>query len=259
MSDSLVTLQRGFQSYVLGGAASFSAEICPPPKSTALARLSIYAEGYQLRLRDALATDFPALHTLAGDALFEQLGRAYLAAHPSQHFSIRYFGERLSAFLACNTPYCESPALSEMAALEWALGLAFDAADSPSLEVATLGALPPEAWPSLRLRFHPSVQRRDFYWSVPALWSAIDANSEPRAPAKLADPVAWLIWRQNLQNYFRSMSPVEARALDLMREGSDFASVCEVLCEHIEMEQVGLSAARFLKGWVAAGLISEIY
>lgn len=258
MNSPLATMQQGFQAYVLDGTASFAAEICTPPNATAIARLSIYAEAYRLRLHDALATDFPALHTLAGDALFAEIGRAYLAVHPSQHFSLRYFGERLSAFLACHSPYRESPVLSEMATLEWALSLAFDAADLPSLDVATLGALPQDAWPTLRLRFHPSVQRRDFYWNVPALWSAIDADSAPQTPAKLADPVAWLIWRQDLQNFFRPLSPAEARALDMMREGSDFAGLCEALCEYLDTEQVGLSAAQFLKAWVAAGLISEI-
>lgn len=259
MSGSLGALQQGFQSYLLGEHGDFSAAIAAPAKSTVPARLSIYAEAYHLRLRDALATDFPGLHTLVGDALFNQLSRAYLAAHPSQHFSIRYFGERLSAFLAEHPPYCESPVLSEMATLEWALGLAFDAADAPVLNVTALAALPPAKWPALRLRFHPSVQRRDFYWNVPALWRAIDADSEPQAPEQRTEPLAWLIWRQDLQNYFRSLATAEARALDCMRAGDDFASVCEILCEHIETEQVGLSAAGFLKGWVATGLISEIY
>ncbi|MHB8745735.1 MAG: HvfC/BufC N-terminal domain-containing protein [Gammaproteobacteria bacterium] len=259
MSDSLPALQHCFQSYVLTGDQQMLTQVCAPAKSSAATRLSVYAEAYHLRLRDALATDFPALHTLAGDALFEQLGRAYLAAHPSQHFSIRYFGERLSAFLAFNSPYREMPVLSEMATLEWALGLAFDAADMPSLDVATLSALPSSAWPTLRLRFHPSVQRRDFHWNVPALWSAIDAHSAPQAPEISPELTPWLIWRQELQNYFRSLNALEAQSLDRMREGADFATLCEALCEQIHLDEVGLTAARFLKNWVAAGLVSEIY
>lgn len=259
MSDSLQALQHCFQSYVLTGDEQMLTQVCAPAKSSAATRLSVYAEAYHLRLRDALATDFPALHTLAGDALFEQLGRAYLAAHPSQHFSIRYFGERLSAFLAFNSPYREMPVLSEMATLEWALGLAFDAADMPSLDVATLSALPSSAWPTLRLRFHPSMQRRDFHWNVPALWSAIDAHSAPQAPEISPELTPWLIWRQELQNYFRSLNALEAQSLDQMREGADFATLCEALCEQIDPEQVGLTAARFMKSWIAAGLVSEIY
>ena len=123
------------------------AQVSADARPSAAARLAIYANGYRLRLLEALDTDFSALHTLAGDELFEQIGRAYIDAHPSEHFSIRYFGQHLSAFLAQTAPYTETPVLAEMAALEWALTLAFDAADDPVLTEASLAMLPAESWP----------------------------------------------------------------------------------------------------------------
>lgn len=259
MTDSLHTLQQCFQAHVLDGHDAMLEHVSPDVKPNAATRLAIYTKGYRLRLMEALVTEYPALHTLAGDELFEQLGRAYIDAHPSRHFSVRYFGQHLSTFLANNPPYHESPALSEMATLEWALSLAFDAADADALGLDRLAALPPEAWPDMRLRFHDSLQRPDFHWNVPELWSAIDRQGEPQTPQVYPQARPWLIWRHELQNYFRPLDRTEAVALDDMCAGSDFAAMCEGLCAHIDTEQVGLQAARFLKGWVDAGLVVEIY
>ena len=259
MTDSLHSLQEYFQAHVLDGHDAMLEHVSLDVKPSATARLAIYTNGYRLRLLEALATEYPALHTLAGDELFKQLGRAYINAHPSKHFSVRYFGQHLSTFLANTPPFLESPALSEMAALEWALSLAFDAADSDVLGVAALASLPPEAWPDMRLRFHASLQRRDFHWNMPELWRAIDQQDEPQTPRTYPQARLWLIWRCELQNYFRPLDGAEATALDDMRAGNDFATMCESLCAHIDAEQVSLQAARFLKGWVATGLVVGIY
>jgi hypothetical protein len=258
MSDSLHELQQCFQAHVLDGHDAMLEHVAPDVKPSAAARLAIYAKGYRLRLLEALATEYPALHTLAGDETFEQLGRAYIDAYPSNHYSIRYFGQHLSAFLAVSPPYCESPALSEMAALEWALSLAFDAADAAVLGIESLAALPPAAWPEMRLHFHASLQRRDFHWNMPELWTAIDQQDEPQIPQTYPQARAWLIWRRDLQNYFRPLDLVEAGALDTMRAGADFATLCESLYAHIDAEQVSLQAVQFLKGWIEAGLVVSL-
>lgn len=257
MTDTLHTLQNSFQAHILDNDAAMLDKISPDAKPSAAARLGIYGNGYRLRLLEALASDYPALHTLTGDALFEQIGRAYIDAHPSRHFSIRYFGQQLSAFLAATPPYRETPALREMAALEWSLSLAFDAADAPVVTVATLAALPPESWPDLRLRCHPAVQRLDFQWNMPELWRAIDAQGAPQSPQQYPQPRTWLIWRRDLQNYFRPLDPAEAWALGSMCDGANFATLCEGLCNYLPEDQVGLSAAGYLKSWVQAGLVTE--
>lgn len=258
MSDALRDLQDCFQAHVLDGDAAMLAKVSPDARPDAATRLGIYANAYRLRLLEALLSDYPALRTLAGDELFERIGRAYIEAHPSTHFSIRYFGQHLGTFLAATTPYSATPALGEMAALEWSLSLSFDAADATVITVEAIAALPAQSWPGLRLRFHPSVQRLDLQWNMPELWSAIDAQAEPLPPQLYPQARAWLIWRRDLQNYFRPLEIPEAWALDRMRSGTAFAAVCEGLCEFFDAEQVGMHAAGFLKSWVEAGLVTVV-
>ena len=80
--DRLRDLQTCFQRHVLHGDNDMLTQVSADTRPNAAARLAIYANAYRLRLLEALDTDFSALHTLAGDALFEQIGRAYINAHP---------------------------------------------------------------------------------------------------------------------------------------------------------------------------------
>lgn len=256
--DGLRDLQACFQAHVLHGDAAMLARISADARPNAAARLAIYANAYRLRLLEALTTDFPGLHTLAGDELFEHIGRAYIDAHPSTHYSIRYFARHLSAFLATAEPFRATPVLSEMAALEWALTLAFDAADDPVLDETVLAALPADAWPGMRLRLHASAQRHDFHWNVAEVWSAVDRQRAPESPTLYPTAQAWVIWRRDLQTYFRPLDSAEAGALDSLRHGADFATLCAGLCAQVDPSQVGARAANYLKGWVRAGLIAGI-
>ena len=77
-----------------------SARVVSSAKTSASRRLAIYYDAYRLRLLEALDSNYPILHSWMGDDEFEKLGLAYLDAHPSTHFSIRYFGHRLSEFPA---------------------------------------------------------------------------------------------------------------------------------------------------------------
>ncbi len=251
-ASSLQTLQEEFQAYVLQQPSHVGQRIVDDARLGASVRLAIYADAYRLRLLEALGTDFPALHRLAGDEKFARLGRDYIDAHPSLHFSVRYFGQGLSDFLTAR----DEPLLADMAALEWALAHAFDAADDPMLSEQELAGLPAGAWPGMRLRFHDSVQRCEFTWNVTDIWSANDKSVA--LPSAAAAPASFLIWRQDLQCYFRKLPTAEAAMLDTLLAGQDFSAACERLCVSIAPEEVGLHAASLLKTWIAGGIISAV-
>jgi len=254
----LRSLQQEFQSYLLHRDEYVVQRIEGTQRVDNRTRIGIYADAYRLRLLEALRVDFPALHTLAGDNDFERIGRAYIEAHPSEHFSIRYFGRQMSAFLASDERFCDTPVFAEMAAFEWALGLSFDAADSACVSVEAVGAIPGEAWPDMQLRLHPSVQRLDLRWNVPGLWKAIQDEQPPQHPVAADYPQAWVIWRHGLKSYFRSAPVDESWALDALCEGQCFAMLCASLCEWVDEEHVAAHAAQLIRRWVTDGLIAHI-
>jgi len=54
-----------------------------------------------------LAADYPALKRWLGDACDEVFER-YIAAHPSEHFSLRYFGQHMSKYLRVDAKTAEA-------------------------------------------------------------------------------------------------------------------------------------------------------
>jgi hypothetical protein len=248
-------LQQDMQRHLLGEESSVTAAIVDAPPLRAADRLAIYRNAYQVRLIDALHETYPVLHGLLGDEAWIELGQAYVAAHPSVFRSIRWYGRELSEFMAGRVPYSDAPILSEVALLEWTLSEVFDATDAPSLQRVDLSAVEPAAWGSLTFHFHPSLRRLTLSWNTAAVWKAMSIDETPPGPEPSDAPVQWLLWRQNLQNYFRSMNAVESAALDAALRGSDFAQICEGLGALLPQEEIPAAAASLLGAWADSGII----
>ena len=266
--NPLASLQSDFQSFLLRREERLLDRVSGTARVNAQTRVAIYYDAYRLRLLEALDANYPVLHAWIGDDEFEQLGLAYIDAHPSRHFSIRYFGHRLPEFLGAEA-YRDRPYLAEMAALEWALSGAFDAADDEPVKIEDMAGIPPDAWPAMRLRFHASVRRLNLRWNVPAIWNPVNRNIEAEkngtqpgsdvpAPAAGEYPRAWLVWRHELKTYFRSLPVDEAWAIDTAMTGGTFAEICEGLTEWVDAQNVAVHAAGLLKRWIVDGLIIGI-
>ena len=256
--NTLRRLQEDFQGYLLTLDARMHPHVLGSAQVGAEERLAIYANAYRLRLLEALATDYPGLHSVLGDDEFDAMGRAYIAAHPSPYFSLRWFGDRMSEFLRTTEPYSKYPVFTEMAAFEWAKSDSFDAADNAVASINDMTVIPLDAWPGLRFVPHPSLRRLDLRWNVPTVWKEIEAGREPPALEESDYPIAWLVWRQDLLTYFRSLNVDEAWALDALLRGETFAAICEGLTEWIDAQNIAVHAAGLLKQWLTDGLISEI-
>lgn len=255
----LATLQARFQSFLLDGGRDIERLTVGSEHLPARQRLAVYADAYRLRLLEVLGDDYPGLHGMVGDRAFGALGRAYIDAHPSDHPSVRWFGRRLAAFLRKTEPWDEQPFLAEMADFEWTQGEVIDAADSPALDAADLGAVPSAAWPGMRFGFQDALRRLDLDWNVPALWQAVDDECDaPPAPKRFDAPVAWLLWRKDLAVHWRSLEDDERWALDAARDGRSFGEICEGLLARTRDDQVPVRAAGYLKRWVTDELVARI-
>lgn len=248
-------LQRQMQNYLLDGDNAIADAIVEAPPLPTAERLGIYHQGYRVRLIDALGEAYPVLQAVLGDEEFALLGAAFVASHPSVHRSIRWYGRELAELLRSLAPYAEQPIFAELAELEWTLTEVFDAADSEPTERSALSAVDPSAWGGLRFEFHPSLRRLELNWNTAAVWKAISRDETPPPPLCADRAVPWLLWRQNLQNYFRSMTADEARALDLARHGGNFGELCEALSAWLPDEEIPLRAASLLGTWADSGII----
>lgn len=245
--------------YLLHGDEAIAHAVSDRSRVSADVGLDIYRTAYGLRLRECLRKDFPTLLRLLGDEAFAAASDAYIAAYPSRHFSVRYFGRTLSAFLAQHPDYAAQRIHTELAQFEWALMDAFDAADTAIVELATMAHLAPSSWPELRLRFHPSVQHLELRTNAPSLWKAAKTDRPLPTTEESSDATSWLVWRQSLSVYFRSLNEVEAQILAAACTGARFGDLCMQLCAFYPEERVAQEAATLLKQWIVDGLIGDAY
>ena len=182
--------QTEFQNYLLRRDGPIVADVVGDERVDAHGRLDIYADAYRLRLIEALEGDFVALQAYVGPERFDEIARAYIEAHPSEHFSLRYYGQRLARFLADTAPYRNEPLLAELAIFDWALTDSFDAADSPVATVDNMARIAPNDWPRLVFVPHASVQRLNLEWNAPILWKAADKDEPLPRPEKMPYPSA---------------------------------------------------------------------
>lgn len=259
-SGSLGDLQRAFQDYLLVRSDRFTAAVRDTSKADRTTLLEVYRDAYALRLIEVLANDYPGLYAMAGPADFDHMARAYIAAHPSSHPSVRWFGARLADFLSRTAPFSGSPDAVEMARFEWALGEAFDAADAEPVTADALMALPPEAWGELTFTALPSMRRLTHAFAVPQAWQRREevepGNLEVEAEAA---PVEWIIWRPELMTNFRSLDTDEAAAFDALVEGRNFPEICEVMATFTGEEGAPPRAAGLLRAWVEEGMIASFH
>ena len=250
---SLAELQRDFQYHVMHGHERIVDAIEGTPTVPATRRLEIYSEAYRLRLTDALASTLPRLQQLLGQQAFAALACDYIDLSPSRHPSIRWFGDQLPLLLRRAFP--DQPWLAELATWEWAIAAAFDGADAEPVGIDALAAVAPEQWPSLTFQFHPTVQILAMRTNAPVVFKALSADAPPPECVTLDAPQSWLIWREGLKTQYRSLTPDEAAALEVMRDGGSFEMLCDSLCAWHEVDAVPAQAAGLLKRWVVEQMI----
>lgn len=252
----LAQLQRAFQKHVVDGDEAIAIAVNRTDAVTGAARLGVYADAYRLRLVDALAHNYPRLQQLLGADAFASIARDYLRLHPSTNPSVRWFGDRLAAFLA--EIHTGQPVVAELAQWEWAIAAAFDADDSEPLAEHVLGSIDPSQWATLRLQLHPSVQSLRMSTNAPALFKALAADHEPPAAETLPAPQHWFIWREALTPKYRSVPDDEAAALQTLLTQGSFEQLCDALCEWHAAEDVPARAVILLKGWIRDSMIVRI-
>jgi hypothetical protein len=256
-AGSLGDLQRAFQDYLLRDSDAFQAAVRDTRKADRVTLLDVYRDGYALRLVEVLTTDYPGLMAMAGPADFDHVARAYIAAHPSRHPSVRWFGKGLADFMATTAPYSGAPAAVEMVRFEWALGEAFDSPDATPIAADALMALPAEAWETLSFTALPSLRCLTFEYDVAQAWQRRnDVEPGNLEVSRSEAPVTWAIWRPERLSNFRSLDPDEALMLAALRDGRNFPELCETVAPFTGNDQAPARAAGLLRTFVEGGMIA---
>jgi Putative DNA-binding domain len=257
MSD-FARQQSAFQQGILTGDASVLTEILDSPQEKREVLFGVYQHAYGSRLVEAMRNDHKLLHSYLGDEMFDEMGAAYVAAHPSQHANLRWFSNGVPEFLKVNEPYSNYPVLSDLAALEKALNDAFDAPDAPVVGLTDLAGFAPEVWNDLTFEPHPSAIRLDCLTNASDIWRALKADEMPPDAVTLEEPCRLQVWRQDVTPKFRELSSEETMMWAEAASGIPFGVLCSMLATYDDPDSAAARGAGYLHGWVTAGLLTGV-
>jgi hypothetical protein len=246
--SNLARIQWDFQEFLLRESGAVHGHISAAGRAPVVTRLNLYSRAYHVRLREGLASNYPAVAKVLGEADFAELAEEYIAAHDSRFFSIRFYGHALAHFVASEPSYKSVPFLADLARWEWAMAEVFDAADADSIDASELTDWQPAEWASLRVTFHPSVRLMSLIWNAPQIWQALMDDAERPRARQERQPVTWLLWRHELRELSRPVSEAEQQALNAARAGESFGELSE---SHEQAEA-------FLRNWIDSGLITAL-
>lgn len=230
-----------------------TAEFIASPELDAAGRLAIYHRAYWVRQERVLAETFPAVRAILGEARFRGLVAAYLRRHPSEHPAIEWVGRRLPETLGATA---DVPGyVAEVAQLEWARLEALLSPASPVLQVEDLRGVDFAAAAGLLcpgVRMLRLSRRALRAWREQAS-SSLGQRADAGARAEPEAPVCLLVWRGGHKVRERTLEEDEWAALELLRAGCDFASVCAAFGGGSAE-----AAARCIGAWIRDGLLRAL-
>ena len=216
-------------------------------------RLVVYAEGYQVRIQQALAELYPAIRHILGGKTFAAMSEAYAARHPSHDTNLSFMGRYLPEFLVTYSLTRELPFIADLARLEWLVSRAFHAFDQPPLDPAQLSTRSPDQWERLRFAFQPSIGLVASSSPVLDLW---EARNRPRADINIDlvnRPQRVLVSRRDLQVRCELIEPPQYAVLEGLLGGQTLGAVCRTLSERSRRESLAIQ--QWFARWRQAGFI----
>lgn len=254
---SLAEIQEVFQKAVLTGDENILRHICDSSRTDRQVLLGVYKNAYILRLIEVVRGDHPLLAAYLGDDAFEELVRTYIANHPSRTPNARWVAGELPEFLKTQAPYCEHPEVHDLACLEFALNMAFDAVDDPVVDLAALAGFSPETWGALAFVPHPSVQRLDLVSNAAEIWLALKSEEVPPVAELNGELDRIIVWRDGVVPKLRQLADEEAMMWDEAAKGVSFGALCELCAVFDDPGSAPLRAAGYLNNWLGTGMLTR--
>ncbi|HEX6097251.1 MAG TPA: DNA-binding domain-containing protein [Thermoanaerobaculia bacterium] len=174
-------------------------------------RVGIYARGYVLRLLECMRTDFPALRSFTGDAVFDAFARAYIISRPPASRSLSDLGAGFPQFLEETKPNAVSGELRalldlppDLARLERARA-EVHRAPGTERDGSWVEAFSPLAVFEETIQAAPCLRLLELRFPLVAFLKASDRGERPAAPAPLPSHVA--VGRSNYRIHIEELAP----------------------------------------------------
>ena len=229
--------------------------ILPSQTLTAEERVGVYHDMYLARMTEALEFDYPGVARHLGHHRFHHLVESYVAAFPSRSYTLNRLGDHLPEHIASLDTLPRRAVLADLARLELAITLVFDAMPSNVLSAAEIVKVPAEAWPAAR--FQPVEAMRTLRLEYPVDEYLHSIKNGTDAPSMRKRPRWLLVFRTDYSVRQVSLPRREWTMLDAICRGLPLADAVDELGGlRPRLSETELFA--WFRDWTRMGLFSAI-
>ncbi len=161
---SLSETQSAFRLAVVDRSQPTPSMLVAPASATA--RLAIYRRHHFESLVRHLAGRFPTVEWMLGTSRFIALAEPFIHTSPPGAPCMAEYGEGFVGFLNQHAPVGTSPYIAGVAQLDWMLGNAAIAVETPPVAIGALSTWPADRLPDLSLHLQPGVAYLASDWPI---------------------------------------------------------------------------------------------
>lgn len=220
---------------------------------TVAGRMAIYRANMVASAEKALASAYPVIRQVVGDDFFHGLAREYQRGTPSTSGDLTAFGATFGAFLAAFEHTQSLPYLPDLARLEWAVHLAYGAADAPDWDPASLAAVKPEQQAAIRFQWVPGTAVVGSAHPVVRIWTIHQAGYDGEFSVDWDRADTALVSRDGFAVQVSVCGPAEAAFVRASLEGAPLAdATAAALADHPDFD-LGALLGRALSARLICG------
>ena len=224
---ALRDLQAAFAAHLRGEDRPGLAEAVLGDTITAAARLRIHRHHVGRSLVGALASTFPTVQEIVGAAFFQTMAEGFVLRDPPVQPVLAEYGAGFPAFVSGYGPAAALPYLADMAALDWALNLAFHAPLEDRLTAANLAGLPAERLFDLKPALAAGSALLRSPYPIDRIWHASQPGTTAASVSLAEGPASVLVLRRPDDAAFASLDPPDAAFVAALAAGASLGEAAE--------------------------------
>ena len=230
--------------------------LLPSRTLSAASRVAIYRRMYPGRMREALASDYPALEHFLGERGFSRLAHEYVQVFPSRSYTLNRLGDHMPEFLRNAAGMKRHEFLAELARLELAVTEVFDAPEAKPLSAARIARVPLEDWERAVLTTIPAFRLLRSLYNVNAYAEAVKRGG--RVPKPKREETCVAVYRRDYAVYRQALSRAAHDLLFDLAGGMRLGEAIQRAMARPSRRPQEQQLFRWFREWVSGGVFASL-
>jgi hypothetical protein len=209
---------------------------------------SIYRGSIRAAFNRALKEIHPVCYRLVGEEFFNGMGLEYARSNPSKSADFAEYGADFADFIQSFPPASELVYLPDVARLEHAWHLAFNAADEKGFDINLLEGLQEKDNANLVFQLPVSATLLASDYPIHRIWQVNQEDFKGKQNIDLEEGgIKLIVWRRDYDMRVDLLSMEEWKLLEAIQQQKQFTELCE-----LEIKLDSLLPYCVQQGWITS-------